>query len=70
MRAMNVHAGKYFNGQKPEGSRMTIFEQRYARFMSERSMRAARLYAEIAKDAEMTPAQLAYAFCRAQWFIP
>ena len=49
---------------------MTMFEPRYARFMTERSQKAAELYAKIAEDAGMTPAQMAYAFCRSQWFIP
>jgi aryl-alcohol dehydrogenase-like predicted oxidoreductase len=49
---------------------MSLFEGRYARFMTERSLKAAELYAEIAAEAGMTPAQMAYAFCRSQWFIP
>eukprot|EP00191_Tetraselmis_sp_GSL018_P012819 CAMPEP_0177584096 /NCGR_PEP_ID=MMETSP0419_2-20121207/3702_1 /TAXON_ID=582737 /ORGANISM="Tetraselmis sp., Strain GSL018" /LENGTH=321 /DNA_ID=CAMNT_0019073589 /DNA_START=207 /DNA_END=1171 /DNA_ORIENTATION=+ len=52
------------------GPGMALFPNRYTRFMSDRSLAAASRYAEIAAESGMTPAQLAYAFCGAQWFIP
>jgi len=68
--AGGVLSGKYFDGQMPEQARMTIFPGRYSRFLTPRSQSAAARYAEVAAEAGMSPAQLAYAFCRAQWFIP
>lgn len=68
--ALAVPPGKYFDGQMPEQARMTIFPGRYSRFLTPRSQSAAARYAEVAAEAGMSPAQLAYAFCRAQWFIP
>eukprot|EP00191_Tetraselmis_sp_GSL018_P003665 CAMPEP_0177621006 /NCGR_PEP_ID=MMETSP0419_2-20121207/27295_1 /TAXON_ID=582737 /ORGANISM="Tetraselmis sp., Strain GSL018" /LENGTH=259 /DNA_ID=CAMNT_0019120775 /DNA_START=186 /DNA_END=963 /DNA_ORIENTATION=- len=65
-----VLSGKYLGGARPDGSRMALFPNRYTRFMSDRSLAAASRYAEIAAESGMTPAQLAYAFCGAQWFIP
>jgi len=68
--AGGVLSGKYLGGARPDGSRMALFPNRYTRFMSDRSLAAASRYAEIAAESGMTPAQLAYAFCGAQWFIP
>jgi len=68
--AGGVLSGKYFNGQMPGNARMTQFPGRYSRFMTPRSQNAAKRYSEVAAAAGLTAAQLAYAFCRAQWFIP
>jgi len=65
-----VLTGKYLDGQKPDGARMTIFKdfgQRYCR--DPRVTQAVSLYSSIADKYELTPAQLALAFCRSRWFI-
>eukprot|EP00798_Chlamydomonas_sp_ICE-L_P010261 gene10261-8180_t len=67
-------SGKYLEeNADPEElarSRLTLHPQRYARFNSDRMHRAVRQYAAIAKEAGMSPSQLAYAFCRSRSFIP
>jgi len=68
--AGGVLSGKYLGGKRPKSSRMVKFEGRYARFMSERSLEAAELYAATAQRAGLTPSQLAYGFCASRWFIP
>lgn len=63
-------AGKYLGGAFPAGARMTLFTERYARFVSARVQAAVKDYCAIAAEAGVTPAQLAYGFCRSRWFIP
>ena len=53
--------GKYFNNQKPENARLTLFPN-FARYSSTQCMEASLRYNEIAKDAGMSLAQLALAF--------
>ncbi len=63
--------GKYLDRQEaPEGSRFALFGDRYARFNSPRVHAAVCEYRRIASEACITPAQLAYGFCRSRWFIP
>jgi len=56
--------------QYPPGSRFALFGDRYQRFHSPAVMAAAAEYAAIAAAAGLTPAQLAYAFCRSRRYVP
>ncbi|GAB5382358.1 MAG: aldo/keto reductase [Aliiglaciecola sp.] len=56
-------SGKYLNGQRPEGSRWTI-TQRMGLFRNTlQSEQAIQQYLDIANKHEMTPSQLALAWC-------
>jgi aryl-alcohol dehydrogenase (NADP+) len=60
--------GKYLDGAKPEGARLTRFPpfgQRYAKVNVPEAVAA---YATLARKAGMTPATLALAFVRSRWF--
>lgn len=48
---------------------MALWPQRYKRFISPRALEAVEEYVAVAREAGITPAQLAYAFCRSRWFI-
>lgn len=56
--------------EAPAGSRFALFGDRYARFNTPRVHAAVHEYRRIAGEAGVTPAQLAYGFCRSRWFIP
>ena len=60
--------GKYAGGGVPANSRMSLFPQ-MARYSGEQSMKAASLYNQLAKDNNMTPAQMALAFVNQQDFV-
>lgn len=43
---------------------------RYPRFNSTRAENAVRAYVNVAKEAGLTPIELAYLFCKSRWFVP
>ncbi len=55
--------GKYLSGY-PEGARLTLFPERYARFCTPRVAAAVKEYAALAQQAGITPAQLGLAWVR------
>ena len=56
-------SGKYRNGVVPKGSRWS-YEQRHGLFRNTQdSQRATQAYCDIAQKYDMTPAQLALAWC-------
>jgi aryl-alcohol dehydrogenase-like predicted oxidoreductase len=65
---MGVLTGKYFDGAKPAGARLTRFE-RFQRYSTPGAEPAAKKYVKIARDAGIDPAQLAVAFSVAQPFV-
>ena len=62
-------SGKYLSGEPPLGSRFALFPGRYDRFNSPRVREAVRRYSKLAKEAGMTPAQLALKFCRSRPYV-
>jgi len=61
--ATGILTGKYINGKRPEGSRFT-FMQRNGLFRdTELTNKAAIAYVELANQYNLTPAQLALAWC-------
>lgn len=66
--AMGILTGKYLNGARPSGARLTIFT-RFTRYNNEKAEAATKRYVKIAKDNGITPAQLALAFVNQQKFI-
>ncbi len=61
-------SGKYLNGQKPEGARMTRWT-RFGRYTSPRGEAATAKYVQIAKDHGLDPAQMALAFVNERQFL-
>lgn len=66
--AFGVLTGKYLNGQKPEGARVTRFPN-YSRYSSASSLKATAKYAEIAKKHGMSLSQMALAFVNERPFV-
>ncbi|RMG91160.1 MAG: NADP(H)-dependent aldo-keto reductase [Zetaproteobacteria bacterium] len=66
--AFGVLSGKYLDGNKPAGSRLTLFEQ-YTRYSTAQGRAATRAYVELARNYGMDPAQMALAFVLRQPFV-
>ncbi|MEZ9819016.1 NADP(H)-dependent aldo-keto reductase [Shewanella sp. 10N.286.45.A1] len=67
--AFGALSGKYLNDQWPEGARMTLFK-RFARYTgSEMALEATNAYVELAKEFNISPAQMALAFVNQQKFV-
>jgi aryl-alcohol dehydrogenase-like predicted oxidoreductase len=65
---MGVLTGKYFDGAKPSGARLTRYE-RFKRYSTPRAEPAAKEYVRIAREAGLDPAQMAIAFSLARPFV-
>ena len=66
--ACGILTGKYRNSQKPEGARLTMWED-WLRYSSERSLRATEEYYKIAERNNLTLTQLSLAFVNQQDFV-
>lgn len=66
--AMGVLTGKYLNGARPEGARMTLFT-RFDRYSKPQAEKAAAEYVQLALDHGLSPAILAQAFVNQQPFV-
>ncbi|MDC8002656.1 NADP(H)-dependent aldo-keto reductase [Aureisphaera galaxeae] len=66
--AFGVLSGKYLNGQKPEGARVTLFPN-YSRYSSDSSLAATQKYADIANKHGMSLSQMALAFVNERPFV-
>jgi len=65
---MGVLAGKYLNGARPEGARMTLFT-RFDRYMKPQAELATAEYVQLARDSGLSPATMALAFVNQQPFV-
>lgn len=65
---MGVLVGKYFDGAKPAGARLTRYE-RFKRYSTPRAEPAAKEYVRLAREAGLDPAQMALAFVAARPFV-
>ncbi len=61
-------SGKYLDGRKPDGARLTLFNQ-YARYSNPLGERATRHYIELAQKHGVDPVQLAIAFVTSRSFV-
>jgi len=66
--AMGVLTGKYMNGAKPEGARMTLFT-RFTRYDKPNVEEAVTRYVQLARKQGLSPAILAQAFVNQQPFV-
>jgi aryl-alcohol dehydrogenase-like predicted oxidoreductase len=66
--AMGVLSGKYLDGQRPRGARLTLFT-RFDRYTKPECERATKDYVTIARDAGLDPAQMALAFVNSRPFL-
>ena len=61
-------SGKYEDGARPDGARLTMFE-RFARYNSPQSVAAATEYVALARRQGLSPAQMALAFVNSRPFV-
>lgn len=66
--AFGVLSGKYLDGQKPAGARLTLFSQ-FTRYLGARSQAATAQYVAIAREHGLDPSQMALAFVNQQPFV-
>lgn len=66
--AFGVLSGKYLNGQRPSGARLTLFE-RFQRYTSPIADKASAEYVALAREHGLDPAQMALAFVNDQPFV-
>ena len=66
--AFGVLSGKYLDGARPAGGRITLFE-RFSRYTSEIAGQATRAYVDIAHRHGLDPAQMALAFVNSRPFL-
>ena len=66
--AMGMLTGKYRNGARPEGARLSKFT-RFTRYDSKQTVAATDRYVQLALDHGLSPAQLALAWVNAQPFV-
>ena len=64
-----VLSGKYLNGAKPAGARLSIHAKRYGRYTNELSTKASEAYVGIARKYGLDPAQMALAFINSRPFL-
>ena len=66
--AFGMLSGKFLNNQKPENSRLALFPQ-FVRYSSEQSLKATKLYAEIANDFRLSLTQMSLAWLQQQQVV-
>jgi aryl-alcohol dehydrogenase-like predicted oxidoreductase len=66
---MGVLSGKYLDGGWPSGARMTLFRDRYKRYLGERCIEATRSYVALARKHGVDPAQMALAYVMSRPFV-
>jgi aryl-alcohol dehydrogenase-like predicted oxidoreductase len=67
--AMGVLAGKYLDGARPPGARLTLFPAFGERYQRELVAQAAREYVRVAREAGIEPSAMALAFARSRPFM-
>jgi aryl-alcohol dehydrogenase-like predicted oxidoreductase len=66
--AFGVLSGKYLDGARPAGARVTLFE-RFSRYTGPEAEPAVRGYVELARDHGLSPAQMALAWVTSRPFL-
>ncbi len=64
-----VLSGKYLNGNRPKGARLTLFSAQYKRYNSKTAAECTRQYAVVAREYGVDPAQMALAFVNQRPFV-
>jgi aryl-alcohol dehydrogenase-like predicted oxidoreductase len=66
--AFGVLSGKYLNGARPEGARVTLFK-RLSRYSNENAVTCTAAYVNLANASDLDPAQMALAFVNTRPFL-
>ena len=62
-------SGKYLQGQRPAGARLTLYADRYKRYMSDTAVACTQRYVAIAEEFGLDAAQMALAFVNQRPFV-
>ena len=63
-----VLSGKYLDGARPQGARLTLFE-RFKRYLNDQAQEATARYVQLAREHDLDPAQMALAFVNSRPFL-
>ncbi|GAA3722480.1 NADP(H)-dependent aldo-keto reductase [Oceanisphaera sediminis] len=66
--AFGMLTGKYENNARPTGARLTLYD-RFQRYLNPRAQQASAAYVELAREHNISPAQLAQAFVNSRPFV-
>ncbi|MEQ8828635.1 MAG: NADP(H)-dependent aldo-keto reductase [Alphaproteobacteria bacterium] len=66
--AMGTLSGKYLDGARPDGARLSLFGQYFPRYQSDRAVATIRKYVETARRHGLDPAQMANTFVNTRQF--
>ncbi len=66
--AFGVLSGKYLNGARPQGARLSLYE-RFARYTSDHANAAVQAYVDLAHAHGLDPAQMALAYVTSRPFL-
>ena len=64
-----VLSGKYLQGQRPEGTRLTRWGQYFTRYTHEHAQAVTQQYVELAQQHGLDPAQMALAYVNSRPFL-
>ena len=67
--AFGMLSGKYLDGAKPPGARLTLFGDQYPRYTGPLGVKMTAAYARLARKHGLQPAQMALAFVNRQPFL-
>ncbi len=67
--AMGALTGKYVDGARPEGARLSLWPDRFKRYLTARGADACRAYLKLARDHGLDPAQMAIAYVLSRPFV-
>jgi len=62
-------SGKYLKGHLPQGARLTLFADRYKRYLNDIAIECTQSYVNIAKECALDAAQMALAFVNQRPFV-
>ncbi len=67
--AFGMLTGKYDNGSKPDGARLTLFGEMFTRYTKPKGIKFAEKYNSVAKKFNLTPSSMALAYVNSRDFI-
>lgn len=66
--AMGTLTGKYLDGARPEGARLSLFGEYFPRYQTDRATETIRKYVDVARRHGLDPAQMANTFVNTRQF--
>jgi len=67
--AFGMLSGKYDNGSKPDGARLTLFGDMFTRYTKPKGLKFSEKFNDLARANELTPVQMSLAFVNSRNFL-